>query len=498
MRPLQFSSRPVWMNAHRWIAFAVLVMVFGGCERDADPSPKTDDASERPVDVLVVVLDTVRADKLSAYGYPRPSSPQVDAVAAAGVVFEDVTAPSSWTWPSHASLFTGLGPWEHGAHASAEQSAVGEVGDHWGLQALRTDVPTLAEKFAGAGYRTASLAANHFLDPKLGLTRGFEVAETHRDLALSKRVVELIEEPDERPLFLFVNIMIAHHPWEVYPAPWSMAHKDSLSAPERAPEWARKFLLKEAPGLDFYQIPEGDSAGGFRQLMKGELAIPDSDMQMVDDLYTGGITAADYLLNRMLTAWTKTRPNGVVAVTSDHGEYLGEHGLWDHGKTVFSQVVQVPLVIAAPGRLPASTRIQTPVSMHDLHDTVLDLANVQTDTPRSLRAVVSGTSTPRPIKAKAWASPRWSASIGGRFKHDWSLYREGDMALVFSSGGDRFLYDLSNDPAMSTDRSAELPDVIAELWGRAETAFPEQQTESSSPAMSAELVNELQMLGYLD
>ena len=72
------------------------------------------------------------------------------------------------------------------------------------------------------------------------------------------------------------------------------------------------------------------------------------------------------------------------------------------------------------------------------------------------------------------------------------------MALVFSSGGDRFLYDLSNDPAMSTDRSAELPDVIAELWGRAETAFPEQQTESSSPAMSAELVNELQMLGYLD
>ena len=138
MRMPEFRSGSVKLIAQRWFALSLLASVFGACERDAEHGPEVLDASEQPVDVLVVVLDTVRADKLSSYGYPRPSSPQVDAVAAAGVVFEDVTAPSSWTWPSHASLFTGLGPWEHGAHASAKQSAVGEVGDHCTEGATKT------------------------------------------------------------------------------------------------------------------------------------------------------------------------------------------------------------------------------------------------------------------------------------------------------------------------------------------------------------------------
>ncbi len=449
-------------------------------------------------DVLVVVLDTVRADKLSGYGYPDPTSPQVDAVGAAGVTFEDVTAPSSWTWPSHASLFTGVGPWEHGAHASIQESGVGPAGGHWGLQPLRSDLPTLAEQFSGAGYRTVSLAANQFLDPKLGLTRGFDVAETLRDSALSKRAVSLLEEPDSRPLFLFVNIMIAHHPWEIYPAPWSKVHEDRLSSSEHAPDWARSFLLKEGTGLDFYQVPPGASMGGFRQLMKGELSIPESDMAMVEGLYTGGITAADFLLNRILTAWMKSRPEGVVAITSDHGEYLGEHGLWDHGKTVFSEVVQVPLVIAAPGRLPASTRIETPVAMHDLHDTLLDLADITESTPRSLVPVVAGEDREGPIQAKAWASHRWRDSMGGRFEHDWSLYRVGDLALVFSSGGDRMLFDLKVDPSMTKDLAASRPDALASLWEQAESAFQDKAAPSEAPEMSPELVEELKALGYLD
>jgi arylsulfatase A-like enzyme len=129
-----------------------------------------------PPPVLLVVMDTVRADRTSTYGYARPTTIQLDAVARAGVVFEDVTAPGSWTWPSHASLFTGRPPWEHGAHlvtreqaASLARNAVVE-GSEVMVGRMRTDLPTLAERFAEAGYRTRALFSNEWLAADLGLT----------------------------------------------------------------------------------------------------------------------------------------------------------------------------------------------------------------------------------------------------------------------------------------------------------------------------------------
>ena len=464
-----------------------------------DSAPKNTEVLATPKpDVLLVVLDTVRADKLSTYGYHRPTSPQLDAVAAAGVTFEDVTAPGSWTWPSHASLFTGVGPWEHGAHASIKEEGVGLSGGHWGLLAMRTDLPTLAEQFGQAGYRTVSLSANRFLDPKLGLTRGFETVETLRDSELSKRALDLLGETDRRPLFLFINILLAHAPWEVYPAPWSMVHHERLSSPETAPSWTRGFLMDEPPGIDFYEIPPGGQMGGFRQLIGGTLNIPEADMPIIEDLYAGGITAADFLLNRILSKWTDTRPSGVVAVTSDHGEYLGEHGLWEHGKTVFTEVVQVPLVIAAPGKLPQSKRVQTPVAMHDLYDTLLDLADLAENPPRSLLPIIDGQERPGPIQAKAWASRPWRDSMGGIFAHDWSLYREGKHALIFSSNGDKMLYDLNQDPGMTRDISSQKTAVFESLWEKAQGAFVDGKQMSKEPEMSAEIIEELKALGYLE
>jgi len=482
------------MTLFGWTGLFVTVGLACWSSEDA-PAPAV--TTSKP-DVLLVVLDTVRPDMLSTYGYHRPTSPQLDAVAAAGVTFEDVTAPGSWTWPSHASLFTGVGPWEHGAHASIKEEGVGLSGGHWGLLAMRSDLPTLAEQFAEAGYRTVSLASNRFLDPKLGLTRGFDIAETMHDAELAKRAVSLLDEPDSRPLFLFINILLAHAPWEVYPAPWSMTHSERLSSSETAPKWAHGFLMDEPPGIDFYEVPPGAQMGGFRQLMGGKLKIPDSDMPMIEDLYTGGITAADFLLNRILTQWTQTRPAGMVAITSDHGEYLGEHGLWEHGKTVFAEVVKVPLVIAAPGRLPKAKRVDTAVAMHDLYDTLLDLADLKEQTPNSLVPVISGADRPGPIQAKAWASRPWRDSMGGIFSHDWSLYREGDHALIFSSNGDRMLYDVRQDPGMTQDLSATETATLEALWLKAQTAFVDGGQATAEPEMSAELIEELKALGYLE
>lgn len=435
---------------------------------------------------------------LSTYGHHHPTSPQLDAVAAAGVTFEDATAPSSWTWPSHASLFTGLSPWEHGAHASVKDAGVGLAGGHWGLLQMRTDIPTLAEQFAGEGYRTVSLASNRFLDPKLGLTRGFEQAEVMHDGRLAERVRAVLADDDPRPLLLFVNILVAHAPWEVYPAPWSKRYSERLSDPEAAPAWAAGYLMDEPPGLDFYRLRDGAKRGGFRQLIAGDIVIPPSDMVIIEDLYTAGVNAADFIMNRILSQWMTRSPSGIVAVTSDHGEYLGEHGLWEHGKTVFTEVVHVPLVIAAPGRLPSGTRVDTPVQMQDLHDTLLELAGIAGEHPNSLIGVASGAPRPGPIQAKAWASRPWMESMGGLFSHDWSLYREADLAVVFSSGGERFLYDLAADPSMTTDLAASKPEVLDDLWSRAQRAFPDAATSASSAEMSPDMVEELKALGYLE
>jgi len=481
----------------QWFTFSLMIWIsLAGC--DPKPAPQEAAAPDRKPDVLIVILDTVRADMVSTYGYRHPTTPQLDAVGEAGVVFEDVTAPGSWTWPSHASLFTGLGPWAHGAHASVAAKGVGLAGGHWGLLGLRPELPTLADRFGEAGYRTVSLASNRFLDKKLGLTRGFEITETMHDLKLSERAIELIDDTDDRPLFMFVNILLAHAPWEIYPVPWSMRHTERLKTAETVPDWTTPFLMKDTPGLDLGVFPPGASQGGYRQLMSGELVVPDQDMEMVEDLYTGGIKAADFLLNKILERWTATRPAGVVAVTSDHGEYLGEHGLWDHGKTIFNQVTRVPLAIAAPGRLPKGKRVSTPVQMHDLHDTVLDLAGIDGPRAMSLLPVIEGEPRSGPILAKSWASRAWLETLGGRFVYDWTLYREGDLALISSSGGQRQLFDMSVDRDMTKDISAEQPEKTAELAAKADQSFPQATSTAEGLEMTKEMEEELKALGYLE
>jgi arylsulfatase A-like enzyme len=479
--------------------FLVVSGLFLACESQPAPAPPPGAPEASAPDVLVVVLDTVRSDKLSTYGYRQPTSPQLDAVAAAGVTFEDVTAPGSWTWSSHASLFTGVGPWEHGAHVSLSAKGVDAGQGNWGIQAMRTDLDTLAQRFAEAGYRTASLSANRFLDPALGLTRGFEIAEVMKDDALPARAEAIMNDSsDKRPLFLFVNILVAHAPWEVFPAPWSQRHEPRLSDASRAPTWSAPFLMDEPAGIDLLRSTGTPALSGHKQLITGRLKIPDPDMELIEDLYTGGITAADFLLHKILKPWTASRPSAVVAVTSDHGEYLGEHGLWDHGLTVFSQVVDVPLVIAAPGRLPKGARVSTPVQMHDLYGTLLDLAGLSFDDKVSLVPVVQGGPRPGPIQAKAWASRSWSESVGGIFSEDWSLYREGDWALIHSSGGSNRLYRVDLDRGMTEDVSARYPEQYKRLVEASLSSFPDATETTPVLDLAPEMVQELQALGYLD
>ena len=170
--------------------------------------------SPKKPDVLVIVLDTVRADHLSTYGYHRQTSPELSALAENGVLFRDVTASSSWTWPSHASIFTGLLPWDHGAHRA--QKGTQFQGSDWFLSGMSSEVPTLAEAFNEHGYRSYAFSTNALLSKDLGLMRGFTRVEATEDEQKTMNLaLSAIKEKSDKPLFLFVNVMTAHAPYLV-------------------------------------------------------------------------------------------------------------------------------------------------------------------------------------------------------------------------------------------------------------------------------------------
>jgi arylsulfatase A-like enzyme len=475
-----------------------LALAFVTCGGDAvGPDP------QRPPHVLLVVLDTVRADYSSSYGHPQETTPRLDALAELGVVFEDVTAPASWTWPSHASLFTGEPPWVHGAHLVA--ASEGNAGAHarfgMAVGSLRPDLPTLAERFAAQGYRTVALVVNDWLHPDLGLLRGFETAELlANDARLIEATARELARPDDRPLFLFVNVMTAHSPYRDGPGPWALADRRFLD-PLQGPDWLRPYLTSDLPrGVQLSRVAAPHETTGVVRFAAGQLAIPAADMAQLRQLYAAGVRGADFVLGRVLTHWIAASPDGVVAVTSDHGESFGEHGALDHRVSLYPEVLRVPLVVAAPGRLPRGVRVREAVSLQNLHPTLLELAGIEPSAGGSLVGLVEHEPLATPIVAGAWPDPVWAAHAGSRFGHEWRLFRQGDWALLLPVGdpAGAELYHLATDPGMHDDRAARETERVAELVlaAGAPLGLLTREPASAPLAIPDAVADQLRQLGY--
>ncbi|MFZ5477455.1 MAG: sulfatase [Myxococcota bacterium] len=465
------------MSRHSLAFVAAFAALAGGCR-----------AEERP-DVLLVVLDTLRADAVSSYGNARPTTPQLDALAAAGVRFADATAPAPWTWPSHASLFTGLMPWEHGAQAASASGEVQLKGTPYAMTPMDPAVPTLAERLTSAGYRTVAVVGNPFLAPELGLVRGFgEVRNDTRDTAVVAAALEAMRERDD-PLFLFVNLVTTHGPHLATPAPWARARLEEL-APERAQAWSLPYLTVSPPGLQLAARAGSRGLTASQRYALGELEIPPDGLRLLRDLYDGEALLADFLLHTLVTAW-EARGGDVVAVTSDHGEYFGEHHQLSHGRTLYREVLAVPLVIAAPGRLPAGAVVEEPVQLQDLYPTLLELAGLSPPPlahAYSLVPVAGGATRPGRVLAAATPSRFW-AEEGGAWSRSFRLCREGaDVEIVDDLGAvERF--DLATDPGMTRGTPA---------W-RSALGCPRATTALERPAVDvpAPLAERLAALGYV-
>jgi arylsulfatase A-like enzyme len=466
-------------------------------------------------DVVLVVLDTVRAENLSTYGYGRPTAPTLDALAREGALFLDATSPSTWSLPSHASLFTGRYPSSHGAH-----------GEH---RFLDDRFPTLAEALARSGYETLCFTANPWISDGLGLTRGFgsqdESLLAHggagRGFSFIHRLLDRfgLQETDKggalvaesferwararpadaaRPAFVFLNFIEAHFPYHQLP------HDDLFRFTDLP------YSTLRAISLDLM----GQQFGGKGPSL-AEAAAPARDM------YDGGIVHSSDLLGRVVEALRArgTLDRTLLVVLADHGEILGERGgHFGHGPTFYQESVGVPLLLRYPPRVPAGVRVATPVSTAGVFATVFDLARLpapptlQVASLRPLLAREPGAAG-GPILAELHPMPDARSFAGAA--HDpqmhgdrrYRLFREGDLKLVVSSKGDALLYDLAADPGETRDLAAERPTDLARMQARlaavsAEIGLPAIDAPlaegGGAPELDEATREQLRALGYVE
>ncbi len=411
--------------------------------------------------VLLVVLDTVRADRMSLYGYPRDTTPNLVKRAATGVTFTQARSTAPWTLPSHASMLTGRWPHEH------------QAGMDRGLDAKHA---TLAEYLGSQGYATAGFVANElYCGAETGLARGFGRYED-KDFslvgalwttALGRRVLcpiflpqeeragddpldyyrkeaarvtsdtlRWIDRQGERPFFAFLNLYDAHNP---YIPPDGFKHR-----------FGRPSLTSQDD-----QIID-------RWFVIDKSTLKQDEVQFVADAYDDCIAYLDEQLE-VLFKELETRgklDNTLVIVTADHGEHFGEHALYGHASSLYDQEIRVPLLMIAPGQKGAGKAISSPVSLRDLAATVCELATPGTKSPLPGKSLArhwtgDGSIDDEPVLSEVDA-PAHAAPNQGRspvFRGPMKAVIRGPKVYVKNGDGREELFDISVDPAQSRDLS---------------------------------------------
>ncbi len=413
-------------------------------------------------DIFFITVDTLRADRLGAYGYTMARTPTVDRWAAEGTTFFQATTPFPRTTPGLASLLTGLWPLHHGSREVAQPLM---------------DVATFAEILKAQGYRTLAASANGAASPHQGMDRGFERFLDYRDLTppiaevVTDKTLELLREaPADRPVFLWVHYIDPHFPY-LPPAQW----RDQPEA-----SGCRAMMAELA--TDRWKIGE-------IQIDRGGLA--SSVLAECSDLYDAEIAYTDSEIGRLLAGIEKLRGRPSLQLfTADHGENLGEAGLfYEHGPSVHDASLRVPLILKGSG-VPRR-QDSLPARLEDVVPTFLDLLRIPRDTwpemdgrsfahrLRPWKIPGFGTSGAPNAYAESGSSLlpntfRWPFS--GR-AHDLHCLNSPELSLCGKPGEEPRLYRPSKDPRLQIDLREELPDEYETLLTARKTWVAEQLRE---------------------
>lgn len=459
----------------------------------AAPS-RVEPSHERP-DVILLTIDTLRADVLGCYGSKLGFTPTIDRLAARGTRFDYALAPSSWTVPSMASLMTGLWPEEHGVNRGVirEQEILGQ-------ERLPQGLPTLAEAFRDQGYMTAGVAANSHLSAPLGFDQGFELFH-NVGFSSSRSVIKWIQRHRaallnrERPRFIWVHLFDPHHPYTPHRR-WFERGLRAVGVPESRSTAKMTKLATQLGHSKMRELQDHDD------LDKGSLGL-----KAIRAAYLSEVARVDRAIERVLELVEAT-DDTVIVLTVDHGEEFRDHGFLGHRTTLYAELVHVPLIIVDPMRRRWSQTVSGRVSLVDLYPTLLDIAGIAQHVANDpeedhelQEKALSGVSLVyddgfyaprgRPVHSTVWHK--------GRFLRSTAV---GDLRLIWDEGDDRFeLYDELIDPANKVDLAETRQDDLACLQGDLENYLRnvKLRVEPERPAeLEAETVEQLRNLGYIE
>ncbi len=493
------------VNATRHLLPILLVLGAGAaCSRESEPSG---DERVRPANttakrsVLLISVCSVRADHLGCYGYARKTSPHIDALADAGVLFEYALTQWPKTAPAFCSIHTGLYP-----HTT-------DVMRITPRQRLDDSFTTLAECFRAAGYRTAAFVSTPALNRTLNLTQGFDVyEETFRvgpeafEITTDWAIDWLGAEPG-RPALLWAHFNNAHVPYvpppDLRPLFVDDAHYDTAPRVEIT---APNNDLPVAPDHPFAeQITRGDLGGVHPQFALR--ARPNERAYYVAQ-YDAAIYWADRCIGKLLDAAAalpaERRP--IIALVGDHGESLGEHNyFFEHGRLPYDDVLRVPLLLRLPDDGSAARRVAEPVGVIDLMPTLLELARVPASDGIEGRSLLPLLRNDEPRGDVFFAAGYQLDFITGLRRGNWKLtHVPNEMDRRIMTGSEYELYDLAVDPRELDNLYDRCPDVAAPLrqalldwkspwWERAVQTIP----GGAAPQIDEQTLQKLKELGYL-
>ena len=432
--------------------------------------------------VLVIVIDTLRADHVSSYGYPRQTTPTIDAMAQQGARFANAIAPSSWSLPSHASLLTGRFPHEHRLQNVQPQPWLG-----WAASAM-SGFPTLGEAMQARGYRTAAFSANRvYFTESVGLGRGFlhfedyfySVGDSLVRTFYGRMVWHRFFNRSEKSAVTRGLRYFRLDSWLDKDSEGSGDYGGAYGVRKRADEVNRELLKwigneRQHPFFAFLNYLDVHYAyGGPTYFAK-----PAWDTGSAIDEYDAGLKYDD---DCIASLWAELQRRGfsntLLVVTSDHGESLGDHGLTYHGASLYGELIRVPLVIYSPGRIPAGVLVQQPVSNSAVARIVLEATGAADERFRGPALAClwqsnrEGCFWPNPVSdlARTEVIVAQDRIMQGKIP----IATDGDMSSVYSAkwhfihhqkDGDQ-LYDVEHDPSEARDlaKSAGAVEVIRKL-----------------------------------
>ena len=440
------------------------LLLVGGCK-----GPGTGSKRSRP-NLLIVMIDALRADRVGVNGNPRGLTPHIDRLAAEGVNFTQAFSHSTWTKPSVATLFTSLYPSQHGLRAVTTPSSGGPAAD-----VLADRWTTLAERFSAAGYHTGAVINQVHIRARYGFAQGFEMFKSYRGRSAPRLNVPLLDWlrtlGRDRPFFAYLHLLDVH---------WPYTHRAFF----RDSDLGSTALTIEPP------------ASGKEAIEKwGQTLELPADLEALEARYNHEVAFVDFFLGELLDELVAMGryDNTIVVVTADHGEGFLEHGELLHGHAPWEEMIRVPLVLRLPeGLRGAPQQIDRPIGLIDLMPTLLDLAGLEPEPQGqglSLGPYLRGESLrPRLVFVESETA---------------AAARSADHKALRFADGHLELFDLLVDPDELHPLAADCGDPCERLvrrLGDFEQAMATARTalDSEMAPIDLEDLEEMRSLGYVD